>query len=454
MSPKSLALWSLAFSAHILSVLGQTTHTVYIGTSLIFYDPPTLSAQVNDTITFVFAAGIHGVTQSSFSTPCVALPGGFNSGLVGPGSNSSAPTLQWDLVLTDGSNPIWFFCQNSRPESHCAAGMVGVINPPSNDMWSSYIAAAKSVTGTPAPTTTPALQGVGAYAIQTPTPVVISTKPTSDATAISALSSFFIPPTSSPSPSATHSASKKAPIGAIVGGVVGGVVVLSIIGVLSFLLWRAQRKSEVTPTPYGGQRTFDPTPMDENKGFVTSGAVPVRDSTYTTTTTNPTSPGGPGYYNRDSIYSTQQPPLHYDPHQAPPIPQMQQHYQQFSPPGSPALVPVQMSSISSKPPQGYPGSPGSEYSNVPNIRDIASEVVQMLRQEGLGTAAAATPPAGGAGSGGVSGRPGDRSLPNVPEIRDAQSEVASSDQHLAVHAPVPQRMFSPGPGPYPPSYSA
>ncbi|KDQ52455.1 hypothetical protein JAAARDRAFT_81129 [Jaapia argillacea MUCL 33604] len=374
-------------SAQVLIVLGQTTHTVMVGTSLHFYDPPTLSAQTNDTITFIIGAGLHGVTQTTFETPCYAMPGGFNSGLVGPGTNLSAPAMKWDLVLTNGSTPIWYFCQGTRPESHCAVGMVGVINPPSNDMWSTYIAAAKSISGTPAPNTSPTLQGSGAYAIQTPTPVVITASPTSDATAISALSSFFIPPTSSathspsPSPSPSQSSSKKVATGPIVGGVIGGVVVLAIIGTLAYFLWRASRQSN--PSSATNQVPVDPRQIEENKSYVGSEAVliPNRNNSTNSGQASPRS----ATHDGESVYSAGHSSLHYTP-----------SLSHMSGPPSPQWVPVQNPQSFVPRPMAY-GQPGPAMGVAyPNVREIATEILQMLRQEGVVPGPPVNPVGGGA----------------------------------------------------------
>jgi hypothetical protein len=70
---------------------------------------------------------VHTVTQASFDAPCIPLPGGFNSGVAGRGTNDSNPAPTWSLKITNISEPLWFFCEISTPISHCAAGMVGYV---------------------------------------------------------------------------------------------------------------------------------------------------------------------------------------------------------------------------------------------------------------------------------------------------------------------------------------
>ncbi|KAJ7930569.1 hypothetical protein B0H13DRAFT_2532881, partial [Mycena leptocephala] len=98
---------------------------VLVGVEGSFYSPPTLSAGLNDTVTFQFGGDFHTVTQSSFESPCIRLDGGFDSGFNGRGANFSLPEPLWTLRITNVSEPIWFFCQASMPSSHCEAGMVG-----------------------------------------------------------------------------------------------------------------------------------------------------------------------------------------------------------------------------------------------------------------------------------------------------------------------------------------
>lgn len=68
-----------------------------------FFDPPTTSALTGDFVTFVFAGDIHSVTQSSFQSPCVALPGGFNSGLIGTEGDAAAVPPVWTIQVTNTS---------------------------------------------------------------------------------------------------------------------------------------------------------------------------------------------------------------------------------------------------------------------------------------------------------------------------------------------------------------
>lgn len=138
---------------------GQHIITVASGNSLTF-SPSSVTANINETVTFLFSTQStfnHSVSQSSFSAPCTKLKGGFDTGLQPPGQ-------QFTITITNASEPIWFFCEQTVPEKHCGTGMVGVINPPaSGDTFSSFSAAAVSI-GNNEITQTPSLALIGAGA--------------------------------------------------------------------------------------------------------------------------------------------------------------------------------------------------------------------------------------------------------------------------------------------------
>lgn len=61
-----------------------TDHQIVVGgTNKLFYDPANITAQVGDTITFMFMQKNHTATQSSFSSPCRELTATSTNGQVG-----------------------------------------------------------------------------------------------------------------------------------------------------------------------------------------------------------------------------------------------------------------------------------------------------------------------------------------------------------------------------------
>ncbi|KAJ7622121.1 hypothetical protein FB45DRAFT_927036 [Roridomyces roridus] len=169
----------IAAGSAVLMVSAQTIHQVLVGASAGFpsdtaelgFEPSIVTANVGDIVQFIFAdtpdaAGNHSVTQSSFATPCEAIPGGFDSGWVfNDDPNSPAPT--WNPTITT-SAPVWFYCKQLKSFAgapHCPLHMVGVINigAKSFDNFAGAASTATTVVQTEGP-----LSGVGAFATAAP----------------------------------------------------------------------------------------------------------------------------------------------------------------------------------------------------------------------------------------------------------------------------------------------
>ncbi|KAF8511556.1 hypothetical protein BU17DRAFT_77499 [Hysterangium stoloniferum] len=133
-----------ALSIFIL-ILGSTVShaadfSVTVGNNgQLRYDPQTVVANQGDTVTFTFHQKNHTVTQSTFQSPCVPLPG------IDSGFNPVAPTVvdgfpTFAVTVNDSTTPVWFHCKQT---SHCQQGMVFAINPPtSGDTFENFQAAA------------------------------------------------------------------------------------------------------------------------------------------------------------------------------------------------------------------------------------------------------------------------------------------------------------------------
>lgn len=142
-------------------------HTVVVGgTGILAFNPPFVSAQPQDTIVFEFHQKNHTVTQSSFADPCRELNAngttGFDSGFFPVDTNATVfPT--WNYTVTTTA-PIWAYCRQQTPSSHCGAGMVFAINSDETSArnFSAFQNVAKALNGTalaaqaPAATTTAA----------------------------------------------------------------------------------------------------------------------------------------------------------------------------------------------------------------------------------------------------------------------------------------------------------
>ncbi|KAJ7727843.1 Cupredoxin [Mycena maculata] len=131
-------------------------HTVVVGgTNKLFFSPSNITAAPRDTVVFQFQQKNHSVIQSSFPDPCRKLnagnasaPAGFDSGYFPVGANDTVfPT--WNLTVNDTA-PIWAYCGQTSPESHCGAGMVFSINAVDGSArdFSAFQALAEQLNGT------------------------------------------------------------------------------------------------------------------------------------------------------------------------------------------------------------------------------------------------------------------------------------------------------------------
>jgi len=145
----SLAVAAAAALAPVLYVSAQTNHLVLVGAGdALVYSPSNITAAQGDTVSFQFTSKNHSVTQSSFAAPCTRLPGGVDSlfQLV-PAGATQLP--EWTITINNASSPLWFFCAQTIPADHCAAGMVFSINATPLKTFDAFQAAAK-LTGTTA----------------------------------------------------------------------------------------------------------------------------------------------------------------------------------------------------------------------------------------------------------------------------------------------------------------
>ncbi|EKM82423.1 hypothetical protein AGABI1DRAFT_111050 [Agaricus bisporus var. burnettii JB137-S8] len=100
----------------------------------------------------------HTVTQSTFPDPCNPMAGGIDSGFqaVTPGSDTIP---SWSITINDPSKPLWFYCKQSVPVSHCNMGMVFAINDSADKSFAAFQATAKGGAANSTTTTTPPATG-------------------------------------------------------------------------------------------------------------------------------------------------------------------------------------------------------------------------------------------------------------------------------------------------------
>ncbi|KAE9383075.1 hypothetical protein BT96DRAFT_1009678, partial [Gymnopus androsaceus JB14] len=168
-----LALAALSVQAQDTTVQVQVGGTVNERGGIYQFTPSNFNANNGSVISFEFTGnpGNHSITQSTFSSPCQPLSGGFDSGWVLIPNGGVSPSPVWNLTVTDDSNPIWFFCKQLLPTPHCAAGMVGAINAPTSgsNSFDSFLNNAES--STTSGQQVGALVGQGASASAIPGPL-------------------------------------------------------------------------------------------------------------------------------------------------------------------------------------------------------------------------------------------------------------------------------------------
>jgi len=140
----SSSTWTTVYTSFVNSPAATpvaadgAVHTVVVGgTGKLFFDPDHVIANPRDQIVFQFQQKNHSVVQSSFVDPCRPLnalnataPQGFNSGFHAVGANDTDfPT--WTITVND-TTPIWAYCGQTNPTSHCGAGMVFAVNAMDN----------------------------------------------------------------------------------------------------------------------------------------------------------------------------------------------------------------------------------------------------------------------------------------------------------------------------------
>ncbi|KAJ7632844.1 hypothetical protein FB45DRAFT_516876 [Roridomyces roridus] len=119
-----------AIAAPVLSVVAQQNILVTVGANaLLAFNPPNITANNGDTVTFQFQSKNHSVTQSTFADPCsiATAPQGIDSGFQLVAANATE-LPEWSFTITNASAPLWFFCAQTVPANHCHAGMVFSVN--------------------------------------------------------------------------------------------------------------------------------------------------------------------------------------------------------------------------------------------------------------------------------------------------------------------------------------
>ncbi|KAF8584491.1 hypothetical protein K439DRAFT_1653201 [Ramaria rubella] len=158
------------------SLKGNVIKVVVGGNSTLTFNPSFVQALPRDTIVFEFQTKNHTVTQSTFADPCRKLDNattgqvGFDSGFMPVTAGSSTfPTFN---VTVNDTSPVWVYCKQTNPISHCGSGMVLSINSDETSPRSStaFAALAKEINGTSNAAAAAAAAPITSASSSTPSP--------------------------------------------------------------------------------------------------------------------------------------------------------------------------------------------------------------------------------------------------------------------------------------------
>ncbi|KAL0951022.1 hypothetical protein HGRIS_007763 [Hohenbuehelia grisea] len=145
------------------ALAGEVHKVVVGGPGKLLFDPPHISAKPRDIIMFEFHQKNHTVTQSSFGDPCRKLSAngvdGWDSGFM-PVADDATTFPVWNVTVNDTA-PIWAYCRQKTPTSHCGAGMVFAVNSDENSPrnFNAFKQVAAQLNGTAAADTAPTASG-------------------------------------------------------------------------------------------------------------------------------------------------------------------------------------------------------------------------------------------------------------------------------------------------------
>jgi len=155
---QSSSTWTTVYSSYPNSPAptpGNTVHQVVVGgPGKLLFNPPHISAQPQDIIMFQFQQKNHSVVQSAFADPCRKLNNNGTSGFISdffPVASDATAFPTWNVTVNDTA-PIWAYCRQQTPASHCGAGMVFAVNSDESSPrnFSAFQSLAEQLNGTSA----------------------------------------------------------------------------------------------------------------------------------------------------------------------------------------------------------------------------------------------------------------------------------------------------------------
>ncbi|MCJ1394101.1 hypothetical protein MMC18_006979 [Xylographa bjoerkii] len=114
-------------------------------TGALIFTPNSVTAAVGSLVQFQFHPMNHSVVQSTFANPCIPINNIMPSvkGIFSGFQATTGVTTPIFTILINDTQPIWYYCSQGM---HCQLGMVGVINPPTNETVTQFAAIAAKAT--------------------------------------------------------------------------------------------------------------------------------------------------------------------------------------------------------------------------------------------------------------------------------------------------------------------
>jgi plastocyanin len=97
------------------------------GSGKISFQPNHISANPQDVVVFEFQQNNHSIVQSIFDSPCSPKEGGLKTDFMFVEDSQTTGFPTWRLTVND-TTPVWLYCRQQVPTSHCGSGMVFAIN--------------------------------------------------------------------------------------------------------------------------------------------------------------------------------------------------------------------------------------------------------------------------------------------------------------------------------------
>jgi hypothetical protein len=142
---------SIIVAALAVTMAQAANHLVQVGAGgMLVFNPTSVIAANGDTVSFQFQGKNHSVTQSTFPAPCTKMSTptvGVDSGFMFvPAGATQLP--EFTIAVNDSTVPLWFYCAQTNPMSHCEAGMVFAINPTTDKTFAQFQQTALSLNTT------------------------------------------------------------------------------------------------------------------------------------------------------------------------------------------------------------------------------------------------------------------------------------------------------------------